>query len=111
MADRIKDLRSAMRDANAGKDTVKGLADARKALRKNPDPVKATEALDRAVAGLAEDLSWRREAAEKVLPGLQTYSAALADTIGLRQQRVLPREQALYVASCTSNHRDISLNF
>ncbi|MEM1164269.1 MAG: TRAP transporter large permease subunit, partial [Pseudomonadota bacterium] len=86
MAERIKELRSAMRDANAGKATVKALADARKALRKDPDPVKAAEELDGAIAGLAKDLAWRAEAAEKVLPGLQTYSAALADTIGLRQQ-------------------------
>ncbi|MFK7943695.1 MAG: TRAP transporter large permease subunit [Paracoccaceae bacterium] len=108
---RIEALRSAMRDAEAGKPTIKGLSDARKELRKDPDPAKAAEALDASIAALAEDLSWRQQAAEQVLPGLETYSAALSDTIGLRQQSVLPRPQALYVASCNSGHRDISLNF
>ena len=111
LVERIVELHKAMRAAEAGKATVKGLSDARKALRKNPDPEKAAAALDKSVVALAEDLTWRREAKEKILPGLMTYQAALADTIGLRQQRVLPREQALYVASCSSAHRDISLNF
>ena len=111
LIERIEALRSAMRDAEAGKKSVKGLSDARKALRKNPDPVKATEAIDGSIAALAEDLAWRRAAAEQVLPGLETYSAALSDTIGLRQQSVLPRDQALYVASCNAGHRNISLNF
>ncbi len=46
-----------------------------------------------------------------MLPGLMAYREALRDTIGLRQQPVLPREQALDVAACTSVHRDISLSF
>ena len=104
-------LRSAFRDAEADKDTVGGLSDARKALRKNPDMAKAIEGLDEAIAALEKDLAWRREAAEKIAPGLETYTAALGDTIGLRQQPKLPREQALYVASCSSGHRDISLHF
>ncbi len=108
---RIKTLRSAMKNAEAGKDTLKGLSDARKAFRKDPDRAKAAEALDRAVAGLAADLAWRREAKEKLLPGLESYRTAVGGTIGLRKQRVLPSEQALYVASCSADHRDISLNF
>jgi hypothetical protein len=111
LVERIEALRSAMRDAEADRDTVKGLSDARKALRKNPDPAKAAEALDGSIAALAEDLAWRRTAATDLLPGLETYTAALGDTIGLRQQPKLPREQALYVAACNSEHRDISLNF
>lgn len=108
---RIEELRSAMRDAEAGHDTVKGLSDARKALRKDPDPVTAAEALGRAAEALTGDLAWRRAAAEQLLPGLDAYSAALSDTIALRQQPSLPRELALYTASCNSGHRDISLNF
>jgi hypothetical protein len=111
LVERIEELRSAMRSAEAGRDTVKGLSDARKVLRKDPDRAAAAEALDAAIAALTTDLAWRREAQEKLLPGLQAYSAALSDTIGLRQQPVLPPEQALYVASCTASHRDISLNF
>ena len=111
LVERIEELRSAMRSAEADKKTVKGLSNARKALRKNPDPVKAAKELDNSIEALAKDLAWRREAAAKVGPGLATYSAAMSDTIGLRQQSKLPREQALYVAACNSDHRDISLNF
>ena len=32
-------------------------------------------------------------------------------TIGIRQQKRLSRDQALYVASCNAHHRDLSLNF
>ena len=71
----------------------------------------AAEALDNAAAGLTKDLSWRGDAAEKLLPGLEAYREALGDTIGLRQKPQLPNEQALYVASCSADHRDISLNF
>ncbi len=111
LVERIEALRSAMREAEAGKPTVKGLSDARKALRKDPDPEKAAEDLDASIAALAEDLAWRRTAATEVLPGLESYSAALGDTIGLRQLDQLPRDPALYVAACNSEHRDISLNF
>ena len=111
LVERIEILRSAMRDAEAGKDTVNGLSDARKELRRDPQPEKAAEDLDSSIAALAEELSWRREAARAIAPGLAGYSAAMADTIGLRQQPRLPPEQSLYVAACNSAHRDISLNF
>ncbi|MEM9139179.1 MAG: TRAP transporter large permease subunit, partial [Pseudomonadota bacterium] len=111
LVERIEDLRSEMRDANAARDTVKGLSDARKELRKDPDPVAAAEALDASVAAFAEDIAWRQSAKTQVLPGLAAYQREIADTIGLRSQDRLPREQALYVATCNSDHRDLSLNF
>ena len=111
LLERVETLRSAVRSAEAGRDTVKGLSDARKALRKDPDPVKAAEALDGSVTAMAAELAWRKEASEKLLPGLKAYREELGGTIGLRKQPVLPREQALFVASCSSGHRDISLNF
>ena len=111
LVERIETLRSAMRAADAGKATVKGLSDARKALRKDPDPAKAAQDLDASIAALADDLEWRAKAKTEVLPGLNAYRAAIADTIGLRARPRLPSEQALFVASCNSGHRDISLNF
>jgi hypothetical protein len=56
-------------------------------------------------------VAWRLRAQEELLPDLREYKAAISGTIGLRQQPKLPREQALFVASCNSKHRDISLNF
>ena len=64
-----------------------------------------------AVAAFEAELEWRRRAERELKPGLDAYAAAIQDTIGLRGQPRLPTEQALYVASCSSGHRDISLSF
>jgi hypothetical protein len=45
------------------------------------------------------------------LPGLKEYEAAIRETIGVRLQSRLTRDQALDMASCTSVHRDISPYF
>ena len=39
------------------------------------------------------------------------YNLVIKDNIGLRLQSKLTKDQAKYVASCNSVHRDISLNF
>jgi len=93
-------------------DTKKLLAKARREIKKKKgDPEKAAGFLDDAVAAYDEDLAWRAKAKTDLLPELVTYREAIKDTIGLRGQDRLPREQALFVASCSSGHRDISLNF
>ena len=88
------------------------LSKAKRALRnRKPEPEKAAELIAEAQTAYADDLAWREKAEADLLPELQTYRAAIAGTIGLRGQDRLPREQALYVASCSSGHRDISMNF
>ena len=88
------------------------LTKARSAIKsKTPDPEKMSAKLAEAIAGFEEDLAWRRRAERELKPGLDAYDAAIRDTIGLRGQPKLPTEQALYVASCSSGHRDISLSF
>ena len=57
------------------------------------------------------ELAWRKRAEAGLKNGLAAYDAAIRDTIGLRGQPRLPKEQALYVASCNAGHRDISLSF
>lgn len=84
----------------------------RRAMRnRDPDPATARAALDKALALIDAEIAWRRAATPTVLPRLQTYQAAIADTIGLRSQPVLPRSVALAVAACKADHRDISLSF
>ena len=93
-------------------DTKGLLAKARREIKKkNGDPEKASGFLDDALTAYDEDLSWRAKAKTDLLPELVTYRDAIKDTIGLRGQDRLPREQALFVASCSAGHRDISLNF
>ena len=57
----------------------------------------------------ADDIA-RAEAAS-LKPGLQAYLGGIAPTLGARQQQRLSEDQALFLASCTAGHRDLSLNF
>jgi len=58
-----------------------------------------------------KELKWRKDAAENLMPALAKYNSVIENNIGLRLQSRLTKEQAKYVASCNSIHRDISLNF
>ena len=88
------------------------LSRARRALRgKAPNQTKALKRLDQAVGTYREELAWRQRAKQELLPDLATYEAAIRETIGLRQQPRLPHFRALEIASCTAEHRDISLYF
>ncbi|SVC73063.1 uncharacterized protein METZ01_LOCUS325917, partial [marine metagenome] len=42
---------------------------------------------------------------------LNKFDDSIKNTIGLRLQEKLTKEQAKYVAACRSIHTDISLNF
>lgn len=94
----------------AGADDVKSpLSKARRALDKgNRDEAMTLyqEALDE----FAAQQQWRADAAA-LLPGLETYLGALKGSLGIRVKDRLSRDEALAMASCTSHHRDISLNF
>ncbi|WP_075997388.1 SLC13 family permease [Salaquimonas pukyongi] len=84
---------------------------ARRALEaKTPDPDKAATAMANAIDLYEEQKAWR-EKAGSVLPDLETYDATIRNTIGARVQDRMPRDVALFVASCSADHRDISLNF
>ncbi len=110
--DRIEPVRSALKGVE-GASAIRSLVNkARKSMRaKTPDPEAARAALVDAVALFDVELAWRQRAAKDLLPGLLAYDEAIADTIGLRGQAKLPREQALFVASCNAGHRDVSLSF
>jgi len=97
----------------AGTREIKGLlSKARRAIKgKKPKPEEAAQFLAEAVAAFEADLSWRKRADAGLKNSLAEYDAAINDTIGLRGQSRLPTEQALYVANCSANHRDVSLNF
>ena len=58
-----------------------------------------------------KEIKWRSDANENLLSKLMKYNLVIKDNIGLRLQSKLTKDQAKYVASCNSIHRDISLNF
>ncbi|MCB1481048.1 MAG: TRAP transporter large permease subunit [Rhodobiaceae bacterium] len=109
---KLDPVRSALGDIPGASAIRTAINDARKAMRGGSiDPAVAAEALKKAQDLLSGEVAWREKAGAELLPKLEAYDAAISDTIGLRGQPVLPREQALYVASCSSHHRDVSLSF
>ena len=47
----------------------------------------------------------------KVIESLSVFLDSTKFTIGLRQQQKIPRDIALFLARCKSDHRDLSLYF
>ena len=88
------------------------LTKARKALKKKKvNKEKVLSYYNEAIMEYEIQLTWMLEAKETVLPNFQMYLNEISDTLGARLQETLPRTAALYITSCTSGHRDISLNF
>ena len=100
-------------DKIAGADLIKEkISKSRKILKKNdPDIDKVMNYLNEANNIYLIEKKWRAEAEKKLLPQLNNFDNSIKDTIGLRLQERLTKEQAKFVASCRSIHRDISLNF
>ena len=58
-----------------------------------------------------DEVNWRNKASHSLADKLEKYDLSIKDTIGLRLQSRLTKEQAKFVSKCRSVHRDISLNF
>jgi len=114
-AEAVKKLAAAAKavGAVAGTGKIKSnLSGARRAMRaKTPNREKALKKLGQALKIYREELAWRQRAKVELLAGLEAYEMVIRDTIGIRLQSRLPREMALDLASCTAEHRDISLHF
>ena len=79
--------------------------------KKAPKIEEAMSHLDEAIAIFNTQRLWRAQAISELLSPITTYEQAIRGTIGLRQQKRLAKTEALYVAACSSGHRDISLHF
>lgn len=108
----VKALGSAFNKVAGANKVGSELSKARRALREGKeDREKAAKEWGDAVAEFQAQAEWRRAAEGTLATGLNAYIAALADTVGARQQPKLSRDQALALARCQADHRDISLNF
>jgi tripartite ATP-independent transporter DctM subunit len=111
-AERINEVARAVGAIEGARDIRSLLSKARRAIRgKTPEPEKALQLIDEALAEHAAEMAWRRQAKVELLPGLEAYELAIRDTIGLRQQPRLPPPQVKEIVGCLSQHRDISLYF
>jgi hypothetical protein len=97
----------------SGANKIKSLlTKSRKALKKKKvNKEKVLDYYNKAILEYEIQLAWMREAKDTILPDFQVYLMSISDTLGARLQETLPRSTALYITSCTSGHRDISLNF
>ncbi len=58
-----------------------------------------------------QEIDWRKNFKKKYMEKINAHDKIISETIGLRLQSKLTKEQAIYVSRCNSIHRDISLNF
>ena len=108
----LKELSDQFSDIEGASKIKSAVSKARSNLKKKTPKVEdAIESMDKAISIYEEEMAWRTDAETALGPQLKTYEEEMRGTIGIRQQRRLTREQALYVASCNSHHRDLSLNF
>ncbi len=109
---RIKAVTKQLSRIAGAKDVSKPLSKVRKIMRKKkPKRDKALVEFEKALAAYQAQKAWRETAESQLRPALETYLDAIRGNLGARQQPRLSREQALYMAWCSSGHRDISLNF
>lgn len=111
-ADKISDTSKIFGDIEGTSKVRSALSKARRFVKsRKPKPEEAIKEIDKARTAFLADLEWRKRAVTELKPAIDAYEAMIHDTIGLRQQKRLPRAQALDVAGCLSHHRDLSLNF
>ncbi|MBT6277512.1 MAG: TRAP transporter large permease subunit [Chromatiales bacterium] len=112
MVDSLTSLIKRVNSVKGAADIKSRLSKARRYLkRKKPKVDKATKELAKALSAYSVQITWRDKANALIAPGLMTYLDEVRTTLGARQQSKMTREQSLYVAACSSNHRDIALNF
>lgn len=111
-ADKISGVSKRVGSVEGTRAIRSGLTKVRRAVKsKKPDPEKAIKELEKTLVVFDKEVQWRKRASTDLLPLLTKYESSIRSTIGLRQLRKLPEAQALEVANCNANHRDISLNF
>jgi TRAP-type mannitol/chloroaromatic compound transport system permease large subunit len=108
--DAVKAFEARLRDVPNTTDIGAALAKVRRGLGSS-DRAPALEQFDAAVADYEGQLAWRTAADATLRPALAAHVAAIRDTLGLRVQEKMNRDQALFMASCMADHRDLSLHF
>ena len=105
-------LASKFSDVEGTRVIKSALSKARRAVKsRTPKVDKALAELDKAIADYEGQTLWRAKAEADIAPALIRYNEALKTTLGIREESHFTRDQALFVASCVSDHRDVSLNF
>ncbi len=108
----LSDASKQFGDIEGASQIKSAISKARRALKaKKPSVEKALKELKSAEEEYIEQIQWRTLAMESLAAPIGSYEETIRSTIGVRQQSKLSQNQALYVAACDADHRDISLNF
>jgi hypothetical protein len=109
---RIKKIESALGGIKGVSSIKSKISKARRALKgKKPNPEKALQQWQLGMSVYYQEIEWRQLAVNELAQPLANYELLLKDSIGLRMQKKLNKDQALAVAACKSSHEDISLFF
>ena len=112
LVDAVSELSKRFKIVSGTGDITSPLSKARRALKsRTPKTEKALEEIDRAIRVYENQMVWRERADIELTSSLVVYEQSIRDTIGARSQSKMSQEQALFIASCSSGHRDISLSF
>jgi hypothetical protein len=76
-----------------------------------PDTSLAVTEIDAVLDLITAEITWHQSLDPATADAIVTLETSMRDTLGVRSQSRMSRDQALYVASCSSHHVDVSLNF
>ena len=109
---RIKEIESSL-GSIAGASPIKSkFSKARRSLKGNkPNIENALKHWQNGMTIYFQEINWRQLAVNELAQPLANYELLLKDSIGLRMQKKLNKEQALSVSACKSSHENISLFF
>ncbi len=112
LVETVSEVYAKVRSIEGAADVRSALSKARRALKaRTPNKENALKSAEQAIKLFDAQIAWRKQAATELAPKLTTYNATIRETIGARLQPSLSKEQALFIASCSSGHRDVSLSF
>lgn len=108
---KVEEVEDLIGEVEGAGDVKSALVKARRELDEDePDREEVLSNYEDALAEYATQAQWRADA-QAALPGVRNYVDGVIGTFGIRSQDRFTRKQALAMASCSANHRDVSLNF
>ena len=112
MSNKIKQFSKKINQIPYNKKIVKNLRKASRELnKKNTDLNLVRTLLEKEYKEYDDKLVSLKKVDIKVLQSLKNYLKFSTNNVSLRQQSKLPRNIALYLAKCNSEHRDLSIYF
>ena len=109
---KIKSIEKILNEITGAELIKEKLSKSRRALKKDDADIdKINNLIEDANEIYIYEKLWREKAEKELLPQLIKFDESIKDTIGLRLQEKLTKEQAKFVAACRAVHTDISLNF